>query len=504
MRTLLQREDKHLEQIFKELVEQSNVRSNLSSLRKEIKDEANKNHANDWLKNHAALVLGFLTNEDAKTRKNAALFLGDMKYQPAMEVLWESYQKERTLFVKSAYLTALANMDASSLVAQIKERLIQLQGSEIAEEERKHINEEIHALRAIVIQYEGITKHTFDSKGEEVNVLLITNRIHREVIRRNIAGKAELHPLGVLVSTKEVAKLWENRAFREMVFPVLETGNYLPKNPIKAAEKLFAAGLLELLKNLHREHDPFYFRIECKSRMTLEERSNFSKKMAEKLESISEDMLINSTSDYEIELRLIENKEGEFFPCVKCNTIKDMRFSYRRNSIAASIHPSTAALLAELAKPYLKEDAQIMDPFCGVGTMLIERNKLVPAREMYATDIFGEAIEKGRENAALAGARINFIHRDFFDFKHDYLFDEVITNMPVRGKRTREEMDVLYRDFFDKVLEIVQREATIIMYTNEIGFVKKQIRLHSEYKLLQETCIQSKTEFYLLIIGVGK
>ena len=23
---------------------------------------------------------------------------------------------------------------------------------------------------------------------------------------------------------------------------------------------------------------------------------------------------------------------------------------------------------------------------------------------------------------------------DFFDFKHDYLFDEIVTNMPVRGK----------------------------------------------------------------------
>lgn len=145
-----------------------------------------------------------------------------------------------------------------------------------------------------------------------------------------------------------------------------------------------------------------------------------------------------------------------------------------------------------------------MDPFCGVGTMLIERSKLVPAREMYATDIFGDAIEKGRENAELADARINFIHRDFFDFKHEYLFDEIITNMPMRGKKSREEMDQLYDSFFDKVRTITQREAVIIMYTNEIGFVKKQLRLRSEFKLLQETCIQSKTAFYLLIIEVKK
>jgi 23S rRNA G2445 N2-methylase RlmL len=189
---------------------------------------------------------------------------------------------------------------------------------------------------------------------------------------------------------------------------------------------------------------------------------------------------------------------------VKCAAFADHRFDYRKNAISASIHPSTAALLMELAAPYLKEDAQIMDPFCGVGTMLIERDRRVPAREMYATDIFGEAIEKGRENAALAGARINFIHRDFFDFRHDYLFDEIITNMPVRGKKTREEMDALYGNFFGKVLEIAQEEATVILYTNELGFVKKQLRLRKQFTLLQETCILDKTGFYLLIIGVGR
>lgn len=133
--------------------------------------------------------------------------------------------------------------------------------------------------------------------------------------------------------------------------------------------------------------------------------------------------------------------------------------------------------------------------------MLIERAVRVPAGEMYATDIFGEAVEKGRENASLAGVKINFIHRDFFDFKHDYLFDEVITNMPVRGKKTRGEMDALYERFFQKLPAHLTKDAVIILYTNEIGFVKKQLRLHREFVLKQEYCMQKKNDFYLLIIG---
>ena len=101
-----------------------------------------------------------------------------------------------------------------------------------------------------------------------------------------------------------------------------------------------------------------------------------------------------------------------------------------------------------------------------------------------------EAIDGARENAALAGEQINFIHRDFFDFKHDYLFDEIVTNMPVRGKMTREQLDRLYEKFFRKALTILEKEAVIVMYTGEIGFVKKQLRLHREFSLLEEYCMQ--------------
>lgn len=104
----------------------------------------------------------------------------------------------------------------------------------------------------------------------------------------------------------------------------------------------------------------------------------------------------------------------------------------------------------------------------------------------------------------MAGEQINFIHRDFFDFKHDYLFDEIVTNMPVRGKMTREQLDRLYEKFFRKALTILEKEAVIVMYTGEIGFVKKQLRLHREFSLLEEYCMQSKAGCYLLIIGVKR
>ena len=490
-----------MEKILKELNENINIRTNLSTLRQFIKEEDKREVLFSEVEKNETAYLAFLSNEDAKTRKNAALLLGDLAYQNAFESLYKAYCEEMILFVKSAYVQAMAEMDVEDKLPALKKALEELLAAEIAPENKKHIEEEIRALRKIVIKAEGIRHHTPDIDGKKVTAIIITNRSQRETVRRMIeCGTATVHPLGVQVVTEDLKKLMEVRPYREMVFPIGNAG-FISEYPLNAAKEIWEAGILELLDSLHKEKGEYYFRIECKSTMDLEKRSIFTRKLATELESLSKGQLINSTSDYEVEIRLIENKEGKFFPCLRILTIKNTRFDYRKNAIAASIHPSTAALIMELAKDYLKEDAQIMDPFCGVGTMLIERHKKVPAREMYGTDIFGDAIIFARENTEAAGVRVNYIHRDFMDFKHDYLFDEIVTNMPLRGQKSKQEMDEFYNKFFVKVKEILAKEAVIIMYTNEIGFVKKQLRLHKDFTLLQETCMQPKTDFNLLILG---
>ncbi len=488
-----------MKKLYEELRNNENVRSNLSSLRQYMKDESTSEEVRA-LEGLPVLTASFLESEDAKTRKNAALLLGKLGAQEYVDLLWEGYQKEQTNFVKGAYLEALLELDTEVHLEAFKAVLEELMEAEVDEENRKHVQEQIRALRKIIIKYEGIEPHTFVAKGKACEVLLLCNREQREVVKNAVLdGVAKVHPLGVLVQTSNLIGLCSCRLFREMLFPI-HTDGLVSQVPKKAATELWKADLFDILSNLHKEIHPFHFRIECKSSMTLEERSLFSKRLAAELEQVSGGLLINSTSDYEVEIRLIANREGHFFAALKLYTFLDKRFLYRKNTIAASMHPSTAALIMELAEPYLKENAQIMDPFCGVGTMLIERDIKVPAREIYATDIFGEAIEKGRENAKAAGERIQFIHRDFFDFKHEYRFDEIITNMPIRGKKTKEEMDEFYQRFFTKLPEILAKQATIILYTNEVGFVKKQLRIHPEFVLQREYCMQKKNDFYLFII----
>ena len=364
----------------------------------------------------------------------------------------------------------------------------------VTDENRKHIEEELNEINKILIKYNGIKHHTPVLEGVKAELLLMTNRLHREVVRRQIPVKdTKLHPLGVLVKTDNIPLIMQVRTFRKMYFTI-HAASLLPKDAQEAAGLLAESDMYDILRRMHREGGPFYYRIESTADAAYQSR------LAKAIDMHFAGRMINSPNDYDVVIKLIPTKNDNFFVCMRLCSIQDNRFAYRKNVLPTSMHPSQAALIVSLAKPYLKETAQIMDPFCGVGTLLIERAHLVPAREIYATDTYGDAITMGRENAALAKTRINFIHRDFFDFRHDYKFDELITDMPVRNRQTKAEMELFYERFFDKAAEHLVSGGIIVMYSNEIGFVKKQIRLRVEYRLLQETCILDKKDFYLFVI----
>lgn len=495
-----------IKELYDKLVCGENQRETLSKLRSLIKaDEALAELKK--LTGNGEVIIALLHHEDAKTRKNAALLLGDLQLQGALEALKEAYEKETTLFVKSSYLTALSKLDIVDLLDFFKQKKAELLAKEVVEEEKKHIGEEIHELNAMITAIEGIPRHTFKGFEKPHTLLLSTNREQREVTLQEVSElpvtvqrRAKLHPLGVQVFTQDVLPFTKLRSYRELLFPIL-VDETVSEQPREAAKQIINSGILAFLQECHKEAEPFYFHLDVKSATP---QTEYAKKLAMALEQCSGYRLINGTKEYEAEIRLLASKEGGYAAFLKLRTIAMKRFSYRKNAISMSIHPAAAAMMMRLAKPYLKENAQILDPCCGVGTMLIERDICVPAREMYGIDIFGDAITGARENAGLAGEKINFIHRDFFDFKHDYLFDEIITNMPVKGKKTKEEMDAFYEAFFKKASSLLTEDGRIIMYTNEAGFVKKQLRLQHDYRLVQEFCIRKKEQFYLYIIEKHK
>lgn len=489
-----------IDELLEKIKSNTQVRQNLSELRSEIKDNMKKRSFQYKLGNQYDLIIHLLKHEDAKVRKNAALLLGDLEVEQAVEALYDSYKKEDKLFIKSAYLNAMSKLDCSEYVDELRKRQKKLIKEEIVVENKKHILEELRELSNILNQYDEITPHVFTGFHELSDVILLTNRNHIDVTRNQLQGMTtkELQA-GIMVQTDDLNEVLKIRTFQELLFVIPGMKTCKP-DATDAASVIAKSQLLDFLIKRHKGQAPFYFRIEVKSKQELDKRSDFAKKLSQEIELKTKRKLRNHTSNYEFEIRAIQNKEGNYNLLVKLYTIHDERFTYRKNVIATSIKPVNAALVMELAKDYLKPDASILDPFCGVGTMLIERHKKEKANTMYGIDVLEDAINKARINTKEAYQIAHYINRDFFDFTHEYLFDEIITNMPFQiGRTTQDEIVELYEKFFVQVKKHLKEDGVIILYTHDKDEVQR-LGKKNGFKLKESFEISKKEGTYVMIL----
>lgn len=489
-----------LDKIYQNIKDEKDVRGDLILLKSEIKDEQSKKKLLKLLHSEGEVFMRLLKHEDPKVRKNAALILGRLKYNKSLEALYQAYVEDAQLYNKSAYLKAIEALDYDPLRQCLSDRLTYLLHEDIPEENKKHIREEIACLQKMLLRGRNIQKHSFQPGDGALTVILTTNPQYREVTARQIAaGDIFLLPMGIKTTTKNLKQIQEIRTYSELLFPI-PLRSQIMEEPIQAAKVLAESDLLTFLEKVHHAKDVFYYRLGIVSPMSLNKRSTFIKKCAYELESRLERRIINTPSHYEVEIRLYQKKDKTFFPVLRLYTLEDKRFRYRKHSVAASLAPAAAALVFELAAPFLKDKAQVLDPFCGVGTMLIERDIKKETRVMYGIDYFHEAIVKAKENTALAGRQVYYINRDFFTFSHEYAFDEICTNMPEKGQGERKEQDEFYRQFFIKAIKLLKPDGIILMISKEQGIVKKHLRLNG-LTLKKEYCLNEKECSYLFIIA---
>lgn len=495
-----------LKEIWEQILKDQNVRQNLSKLRQEIKGNGGKEKLSACIteSQRTEKLIGLLKSEDAKTRKNTALLLGELGDQEYLEPVFQAYEAEDQLFVKSSYLTAIRNFDYREYMVFFKERLEMLSKAEITEDNKKHITEEIRQLTSLVITMEGLSMHEFKGMNGGCDVILLTNRNFPEITLKKLKelepqAEARVFGAGVRAKVNSLDWIGQVRTYQELLF-VIRGMQTCPMDAEQAADVIIKSDLLKFLDKNHNGKPPFYFRVELKSKVELDKRSAFTKKLAAQLERGSDRKFINTTSDYEFEIRLVENKEGGCNMLVKLFTIRDERFSYRREVIPTSIKAVNGALTAELAKGYLKEGAQVLDPFCGVGTMLIERHRAVKAGTMYGLDIQEDAVLKARGNTKAAGLLVNYVNRDFFDFKHEYLFDEIITDMPFRiGRKTKEEIYSLYIRFFQTAKQFLKEDGIMVLYSHNAEYVK-QMAPENGFKIVKTFEVSMKEGTYVFLL----
>ena len=72
------------------------IRQTLSKIRQAIKDEEAFSDLYNIMWDQTNLLIPLLQSEDAKTRKNTALLMGDLAMDDFLEPLFTAYQKEES------------------------------------------------------------------------------------------------------------------------------------------------------------------------------------------------------------------------------------------------------------------------------------------------------------------------------------------------------------------------------------------------------------------------
>ena len=474
-----------IEKLYQEICEDKDVRQNLIALRGALAGEEDVKRFARLLGGDFDVLTGLLDREDPKVRRNAALILGEMETEDVLPFLFHAWEKEETLYVRADYLRAMKKLDCSPYHKAFAKRRDELLRAEVSAEAGKHVREELHALDALLAVGGSTRKHVFTGgKNGTADVILVTGPFVREATARQIhTGTVRLLHSAVRVDGADLNEVLAIRTYVRILFP-FEADPVISADAAKAGEELGALQIPKVLDGLHDGGGVYRYRIDVRVEADAREKAKFIRRCCERLERACAGRLMNSASDYEVEIRLVGRKDGSYIPMLSLFTIPDRRFAYRKEYVADSISPVQAAAVMQLAKPYLREGAQVLDPFCGVGTMLVERNYCVQASDLYGLDLYGDAIEKARANTKITGMQIHYINRDYLTFRHDYLFDEIVSDLPNRSSSPELTLVQLYERFLVKSADVLADQAVLVLYTMQPA--------------LLEACLKSQQERYVI------
>ncbi len=480
---------------------QIDVRANLSQIRALLKEEAGKADAL-LLTRNLDVILHCLEEDDPKIRKNTALLLKDMSeyLEPddrayVLSELLKALKMEETLFVQGAYLKAMTSYEYNTIQEELESRLRELTEQTWEDGDLKHVREQKALLHAMLPKEDTNETLTRADLHKSYQVLLTAEPFAVNYLLEEFS-EAKATPLGVRTTIKSWKRLDEVRTYQECWFLIPVKRDY-PVTLDHTAEALLLSAFPRMLQEFYGKTS-ISFRLRMRGRKPEEHFANQTKRISFELEERSQGLLQNKTSDYDVELILMQKKDDSFSPYLRLCKPEDQRFSYRIHTEATSMAPTSASAVISAVSKYLLSDAQILDPMAGSGTLLVERCKKLPAREIYAIDTYAKAVNGGRENAAKAGLKVNYINRDYFDFKHDYLFDEILTELPDLFQKDAMEKETFFRHFFHKSLEVTREGAVWILITAEGNLLKKYIRLHEELSLEREIPFRSHASIYVI------
>jgi len=432
-----------------------------------LKKKAQKNSLNEYLsETNNASLLKALSLSSPKLRKNAARIMGLLKEEAYAPLLVSALNRETQNYVRPSIIQAIGSIGEKTSIELLKE----LYNASDKTAEDKNKADELRSLKNALLKNETINAYEFSGL-----------KSIREIVLRTMPGfalklKDQLNKLGydahttknndqdVTVVTNNITEIFKIRTFSSLYF-LVERKVDLNGKAVFAALSRF--GLTSFLKETHvTNFEKIYYRIEIPgTSITQQKRSEYIKEISSYINTMPD--IEDNPFNYQFEL-LIETYSRSCDIYINLKTIKDTRFDYRKNTLPASISPYIAAIVAEYIKKYASPSSNILDPFCGTGTMLIERSKSAPYSRLNGVDIKKKAIDFAVENSKLAGINVEYILSDILRYNPKIKYNEIISNMPFGNRVGTHDANIeIYKGFFKSVKSYLADNAILALYTME-------------------------------------
>ena len=169
--------------------------------------------------------------------------------------------------------------------------------------------------------------------------------------------------------------------------------------------------------------------------------------------------------------------DTEFFLAVRLSDERMRHREYKTAHRPASLRPASAAALAWLSEP--RDDDVVLDPFCGAGTILIERAHLGRYAMLLGSDRDAAALAAARENV---GERYKPIRLENWDAgaipQDDASVSKIVTNLPW-GERygSHGENRKLYPIWIREFTRVLKRGGLMVLLTAEWRLMRELERM---------------------------
>ncbi|MBR3890738.1 MAG: methyltransferase [Bacilli bacterium] len=492
----LEKDEKLRNELLEEMLENYKVYldmalSNILS-HKELRNNAyllnvlsRKKRVCDYLKDRFKRVhFDVLVNdEDSKTRKNTYSFMGNFLDKDYVIDLIKLLKKEETNYCISTLVLCLGNYNIKN-IEEILNKYMEYLYKKYKEGDllEVHYNEILTSINKVLNKTSSVINHKFNKLDREVDIYLtcmkpLLNACYTKI--KSLVNNARKLEDGVLVTSDEMHRIYKIRCFYEALISM--NGFNVKNEDMLSNIKNFLDS--KLLENSHTGEGEFTYRIEYVTTKNKQEKINMYNLVNEYIKSNFGEKYLNNASVYEFEIRIIDkgDKCDIFY---KLCTFKDSRYDYRIKDLPASINPSSANMMLEEIKQYLKEGAEVLDPFCGTSTMLIERSYLSKCN-LTGVDIDSKAIEYSKINSSKANININLVNKDILN--HEGFYDEIISNMPYGNRvSNHKENEILYKGFIKKVSSMLNDNGVAILLTTELSLLKKVIKDNKKLKIVKD------------------